>query len=132
MPQDSPSSTDRLGTHVAIDLEGCVSPLLEDLAWVREILLETARIVRATVISDHFHRFSPQGISGVVIIAESHVAIHTWPEHMFAAVDIFTCGSPAHLAEATQFLRDKFEAQSFSIGETVRGAGLPPPRDAPR
>ena len=132
MPQESASRAARLGTHIAIDLERCASPSLEDLAWVREILLETARIVRATVISDHFHRFSPHGISGVVIIAESHVAIHTWPEHMFAAVDIFTCGSPAHLAEATQFLRDKFEAQSLSIGETVRGAGLPAPGDAAR
>jgi len=81
-----------LGRHFLLDLEDCDANILDDLNKIEEILVAAAREAKATIIESRFHKFNPFGISGVVVIAESHLAIHTWPEHAFAAVDIFTCG----------------------------------------
>lgn len=96
-----------LGTHILAELYGCPRARLDDEELIRAAMLEAARRCGATIVSDHFHRFSPQGVSGVVVIAESHLTIHTWPESGYAAVDLFTCGRGlaaaaglAHLAEA--------------------------------
>lgn len=75
-----------------LELYACPS---ERLLWPAEseaILLAAAGVMRATVMGSHFHTFSPHGVSGVVIIAESHLTVHTWPEHRYAAVDVFSCG----------------------------------------
>ena len=84
-------------------------------------MLHAARSTGATVIGDTFHKFSPQGVTGVVAIAESHLCIHTWPEHSYAAVDIFTCGDTSSLSTASQLLIDKFEAMDFVRTEVPRG-----------
>ncbi len=76
------------------DLSGCCGELLEDVARLEQTLSDCATLGGATVVSTHFHRFSPQGASGVVILAESHATIHTWPEIGYAAIDVFTCGTP--------------------------------------
>ena len=96
-----------LGAQLLIDLHACDRAALDDEDLVRAAMLEAARRAGATIVSHSFHRFSPHGISGVVVIAESHLTIHTWPEHGYAAVDLFTCGAAlrpeiavAHLAEA--------------------------------
>ncbi len=81
-----------LGHHLLVEFEGCDPLALADLARVTSAMLQAAEASGATVVTHSFHHFSPQGVSGAVIIAESHLAIHTWPEHGFAAVDFFTCG----------------------------------------
>jgi S-adenosylmethionine decarboxylase proenzyme len=88
---------------------------------VEEILVAGAKIAKATIIGTHFHQFSPFGISGVVVIAESHVAIHTWPEHGYAAVDIFTCGETLHPDMAAQYFVEKFQSRQPSLVELKRG-----------
>lgn len=75
----------------------------------------------AEVLGDSFHRFSPQGVSGVVIIAESHLSIHTWPEHGYAAVDIFTCGTTVRPEKAAEVLVEKLGSQNHSLKEIQRG-----------
>ncbi len=96
MDSSSSTTTDRrppfLGRQLHLDLEGCPFALLDDTQCVQEALLACADAIGATVVECVFHRYSPQGVSGVVVIMESHIAIHTWPEYGFAAVDIFTCG----------------------------------------
>lgn len=82
-----------LGQQLLADLYECDVAALNDEALIREAMLEAARRCGATIVAERFHRFSPHGISGVVVIAESHLAIHTWPEHGYAAVDLFTCGA---------------------------------------
>src|SRR5471030_2511377 len=82
-----------LALHTLLELRGCDPALLNDPEAVREILLEAVRRGGGTIVTQIFHTFSPHGVSGVVVIAESHVAIHTWPEHGYAAVDIFSCGA---------------------------------------
>jgi S-adenosylmethionine decarboxylase len=75
----------------------------------------------AVVLGDSFHRFSPQGVSGVVIIAESHLSIHTWPEHGYAAVDVFTCGTSVRPEKAAEVLIEKLGSRHHSQVEIPRG-----------
>lgn len=81
-----------LGRHMTVEFYDCNSAVLADVARLREIFLAAAKKSGATVIDVNFHEFQPQGVSGVVIISESHFAVHAWPEHDYAAVDLFTCG----------------------------------------
>jgi S-adenosylmethionine decarboxylase len=94
---------------------------LNDLKKVEEILVTAAKEANATVIESRFHKFSPFGISGVVVIAESHLTIHTWPEYGYAAVDIFTCGEVLKPETAANYLIDRFQSKSPSIVEVKRG-----------
>jgi S-adenosylmethionine decarboxylase len=91
------------GRHVLAELTGCPAALLNDPVSLESCFRRCAVEGGATLISSHFHHFSPQGVSGVVVIAESHVTVHTWPEHGYAAVDVFTCGRP-EIAEAIMAL----------------------------
>lgn len=87
------SSVTPLGQHSLFDLHDCDAARLADREVVRTALLEAVRQSGGTIVADTFHQFNPHGVSGVVIIAESHVTIHTWPERAFAAVDLFTCSA---------------------------------------
>lgn len=110
-----------LGTHLLIDLKACSGRHLNDVEAVRGILVEAATLARATVLGAHFHAFSPCGVSGMVIIAESHLSIHTWPEHRFAAVDLFTCGDTLEPQRAVEHLIERFECAEPSFIEVRRG-----------
>mgnify|MGYP001562557163 FL=1 len=111
-----------LGTHLLVELKDCSnSKLLNDLKKVEETLVLAAKEAKATIIETCFHKFSPFGISGVVVIAESHLTIHTWPEYGFAAVDIFTCGDTLQPEVAASYLIGKFKSRNPSIVEMKRG-----------
>ena len=81
-----------LGRQLLAEFLHCDPERLADPEFITQSMLEAARVSGATIVTHSFHHFSPYGVSGAVIIAESHLAIHTWPEHGFAAVDFFTCG----------------------------------------
>jgi spermidine synthase len=81
-----------LGVHYLLELRGCDPTVINDLPEVRRILIEAAKQAKATVLDARFHQFSPQGVSGVVVVGESHLSIHTWPEYGYASADIYTCG----------------------------------------
>ncbi|TRZ97524.1 MAG: adenosylmethionine decarboxylase [Nitrospiraceae bacterium] len=110
-----------LGRHLVLELNGCNPKLLGDVKRVEDIMVAAAKIAKATIVGVHFHQFSPFGVSGVVVIAESHVAIHTWPEHAYAAVDIFTCGETLNSELAAQYLVEKFQSRQPSLMELKRG-----------
>ena len=113
---------DALGTHLVLELKDCRRELLTDLNFLRSTLLSAAREAGATIMGDSFHYFTPyDGVSGVVIIAESHLSIHTWPEYGYAAVDIFTCGNSVHSGRAVDLLVSALEARNTSILELKRG-----------
>jgi S-adenosylmethionine decarboxylase proenzyme len=78
--------------HLLIELHGAAVERLDDLEGVRQAMLEAARAAGATVVAEVFHRYAPQGVSGVVVIEESHLGVHTWPEARYAAIDFYTCG----------------------------------------
>jgi S-adenosylmethionine decarboxylase len=104
-----------------LELNGCNTKLLNDIKRVEEILVSGAKIAKATIVGTHFHQFSPFGISGVVVIAESHLAVHTWPEHGYAAVDIFTCGEALCPEIAAQYFVEQFQSRQPSLIELKRG-----------
>lgn len=110
-----------LGTHLLLELRDCNPKTITDLEYVQESLKNAALEAKATIVEVAFHEFSPFGISGMVVIAESHLAIHTWPEYGYAAVDIFTCGDLIDPRVAATFLIEKFESKSPSIVEMKRG-----------
>ena len=113
-----------LGTHLLLELKACNSKALNDLKKVQDIMVSAAKEVKATIVDVSFHKFSPFGISGVVVIAESHLSIHTWPEYGYAAVDIFTCGPVIKPEVAAQFLIQRFGSKDPSIVEMKRGLML--------
>ena len=121
-----------LGKHLLLELKDCDTALLNDMEYLREVLADVARLIGATVIKDSFYQFSPQGISGIVIIAESHLSIHTWPEYAFAAVDVFTCGDVIEPSRAVKPLVEKLKAKSTSYIELKRGVLLESPAAAAR
>jgi S-adenosylmethionine decarboxylase len=110
-----------LGRHLLLELHDCSSEILNNLETVKTALVEAAKRAEATIIDVVFHEFNPFGISGVVVIAESHLSIHTWPEYRYAAVDIFSCGDSLKPAEAATYLVEQFQASRASCVEVKRG-----------
>jgi S-adenosylmethionine decarboxylase len=116
-----------LGRHLLAELSGCRKQILEDLSGLEEILNEAARRSGATIVKSVFHRYNPQGLSGIVVIAESHISIHTWPEYEYAAVDCFTCGTKVDPDVALDYIRESLESASMQVRQLSRG--LPSERD---
>jgi S-adenosylmethionine decarboxylase len=118
-------------THYLVELWDANAEKLNSVPEAREILVEAARQARVTVLHSAFHRFNPVGVSGVVVIAESHITIHTWPEERYAAADIFTCGDHAMPEVAAQYLAKAFESQHVDVTRVVRGIKRPATRPQP-
>lgn len=110
-----------LGRHILVEFLNCKADVLNDVAAIEGAMVEAAQIAGATVINSTFHHFSPYGVSGVVVIQESHLAIHTWPEYRYAAVDLFTCGDSVDPWVSFEHLKKAFDA-SYSALEMNRGS----------
>ena len=112
-----------LGRHLILDLFDCPADLLKDPEMVRTIMKAGALAMKATIVEEAFHHFSPDGVSGVIIIKESHLTIHTWPEHNYAAIDIFTCGD-IQMNKGLDFLTEAFKCGRSDIRELKRGESI--------
>ena len=110
-----------LGRHLLVELHDCERGALNDLDFIREVMVKAAVDCGAVVLGESFHRFSPQGVSGVVVIAESHISIHTWPEFGYAAVDVFTCGTSVKPEIAAEVLIEKLGSRNHTLTEIQRG-----------
>ncbi len=110
-----------LGRHILLELEDCNRELLNDLGFLKSTLREAAKECGATVLGETFHKYQPQGVSGVVTIAESHLFIHTWPEYGYAAADIFTCGNSVEPEKAAKLLIERLGSKNHSLIEIHRG-----------
>ena len=107
------------GTHLLVDLWGATN--LSDPAHIDAALRKAAIVAGATILHSHFHHFTPNGgVSGVVVLAESHISIHTWPERDFAAIDMFMCGS-CDPNDSIPVLEDAFMPMRVDIEEKRRG-----------
>ena len=109
------------GRHYLVDLLGCDPETLRFVGPTREIFVRAARESKATVVGEDFHQFEPEGVSGVLLIAESHLSVHTWPEDGFAAVDIFTCGEEMDADVAIAVLTAAFRAERTVVKVVTRG-----------
>jgi spermidine synthase len=110
-----------LGNHILVEFMNCDPHIMNDVAAIERDMVGAAQKAGATVINSTFHHFSPYGVSGVVVIQESHLAIHTWPEYGYAAVDLFTCGEMDAWI-SFDFLKECFGAKSYSALEMKRGS----------
>lgn len=110
-----------LGNHILVEFYNCDKDILNNVKFIEDSMVEASILSGATVVGSHFHTFSPHGVSGVVIIAESHLSIHTWPEYGYAAVDIFTCGETIDAGKAFQHLKTNFKAGNTATIEMKRG-----------
>ena len=111
---------DTRGTHLLIDYSYCQTKHLSDKAFIKELLLKAAKEANTEVVGEVFHQYSPQGISGIVLVAESHLSIHTWPEDNYAAVDIYTCGD-CHPLKAHESIKRSLQTSHFEMAEIQRG-----------
>ena len=110
-----------LGSHILVEFTNCKSDVLNDVTAIENAMVQAAQVAGVTVINSTFHHFSPWGVSGVVVIQESHLAIHTWPEYNYAAVDLFTCGDTVDPWVSFEFLKNAFGA-NYSALEMNRGS----------
>ena len=116
-----------LGLQIILELKGCRYELLDDEILIEGALKEAARVAGAHIIGSQFHKFSPHGVSGIVVISESHITIHTWPEYGYAAIDVFTCGDGLDKEAAISCLKTHFKPDHVTVKEMKRGIlDLPP------
>lgn len=125
MPRGIADESVALGRQLLVDLYGCDPHVLSEVARVQRVMEDAARAARATIVKSVFHQFNPQGVSGVVVIAESHLTIHTWPERGVASIDIYTSGSRAEPRLALPVLRAGFRAARETVSELRRGLPCP-------
>ena len=112
---------DFLGRHILVEYYDCDEELLKDHKLIEEYMVETAKEMKATVVESVFHHFNPWGVSGAVVISESHLTIHTWPEFGYAAVDLFTCGDTINPWVGFDNLENKLKAKRSESMEVARG-----------
>jgi len=112
------------GTHCICELYKCPPALLNDEQFVKQALREAVNQGMATLLHEVSHHFHPQGVTALGLIAESHLAIHTWPEYSYAAVDVFTCGSRADAEKACRYLARTFQAGRYSLKSVPRGSDI--------
>lgn len=110
-----------LGTHLLIEMYGCDPKTLMGVDYVGHSMVRAARESKAKIVETSFHQFQPYGVSGVVVIEESHYTIHTWPEYGYAAVDLFYCSEEVEVDKAIEVLKESFKPQYISIIEMKRG-----------
>lgn len=112
-----------LGHHWLIEYYTDHATKLSDPDFLEAAMCEAANVMQATIVTSTFHHFSPLGVSGVVVIQESHLTIHTWPEYRYAAVDVFTCGD-IDIQAGVLFLKKQLEAGEMEIIKKERGTKI--------
>jgi S-adenosylmethionine decarboxylase len=115
------SEIETIGFHYVVEASGCDPEILANANRIRQIFLEAAKVGNMEVKASYFFKFSPTGVSGVVIVAESHISIHTWPEKGYAALDVYTCGTKANPEKAVDYILDKLRAKYAHVSEIKRG-----------
>lgn len=110
-----------IGFHYVVEAAGCDEEILQDADRIRRIFLEAAKAGSMEVKASYFFKFSPTGVSGMVIVAESHISIHTWPEKRYAAIDVYTCGETADPEKAVDYILDAIKAEYAHVSEIKRG-----------
>ena len=115
---------EKIGIHCIAELYECPRDLLNDESFIVIALRESVKKGLATLLHEVSHHFTPQGVTALGLIAESHVAIHTWPEYGYAAVDVFTCGDRANAEKACRHLASALRAGRCSMRKLDRGSEL--------
>jgi S-adenosylmethionine decarboxylase len=115
-----------LGYHILLEFYNCDKKALNSRKHVESALMEAARRSKAHIVQSVFHQFNPHGVSGVVVISESHFSVHTWPEYGYAAIDLFSCGESIDYKAAMKVLTEKLKSKHVTSIALQRGLlGIP-------
>lgn len=114
---------DTMGRHVIAELWGCDLEKLNNISFIEQLFVDAALEAGAEVREVAFHKFAPQGVSGVVIISESHLTIHSFPEHGYASIDVYTCGDRIDPNVASNYISRGLEAKTVERIQVPRGMG---------
>jgi len=112
---------EQLGRHILVEMYNCDKAVLNDHKLIEQYMNEAAEKAGATVVQSVIHMFNPWGVSGAVIIKESHLTIHTWPEYGYAAIDLFTCGDSVNPLVGFDYLKEMLKSDKTEIREVARG-----------
>lgn len=110
-----------LGHQLTVDFYNCNPTIINNIEEIKRVLEKGAEIMNLSVVKTIIHEFSPIGISGVIVIEESHIAIHTWPEHCYVALDFFTCSESYPLDEGILWIQQQFESNNIDKQSLQRG-----------
>lgn len=110
-----------IGYHYLVEASGCDYKILGDLDKIKEIMFNAAKIGKMDVKTVYFYKFSPSGVSGILVVSESHLSIHTWPENQYAAIDIFICGKESEPEKALDFIVSSLKSNYAHVTEVERG-----------
>lgn len=113
-------NNEALGIHILVEYYDCNKEILKNVETIEQSMLTAAKAAKTTIVESVFHQFNPWGVSGAVIIAESHLTIHTWPEHGYAAVDLFTCGD-IDCEAGICTLKELLESKHHEVKKILRG-----------
>lgn len=117
----NPVTAASLGHHLLVELYDCDPDTIRGVETVERILLNAATASNASIVSHHFHNFLPHGVSGAVIIQESHYTVHTWPEHRYAAIDLFYCSNDVIVERAIEVLKREMRPARVDLLLVRRG-----------
>lgn len=119
--QEENNNYDTLGYHVIAELGQCNTELLTDLSFIQTTVESAVLKAGATIINSHFHKFSPIGVSGVILLSESHASIHTWPDRGYASIDIYTCGDHVDPRVAYEHIANCLQSAHTKVKYIQRG-----------
>lgn len=114
-----------IGSHCILEMYDCPAEILDDLELIEAALRDAAKVSKSTLLSATAHRFEPQGVTALGLLAESHISIHTWPELGYAAADVFTCGEQCLPEAACQHLASALHADRYDLRIMERGLAAP-------
>ena len=106
--------------HILFTLKGCKRDLLDDEGWIRDTVYAASKKCKSTLLALNSHKFEPQGVTCVAMLAESHISIHTWPEKGMAVCDIFTCGDHTMPQDGVEYMKMELEASDIVSNEFIR------------
>ncbi len=115
-----------LGKHAIIDLSGCDSEIAKNSGLVRDILVQAAQVANVTVVGSIDHYFKPEGYTAVLVLEESHLSIHTWPEYNYVSIDLYSCNLQTDFEAVKDFLAEKFKAAVTKFTILNRGFSVSP------
>lgn len=110
-----------LGKHIIAEFFGAPKEHLDNLDLIKKVLEKSADLAGATIVNSNFHKFSPQGVTGILLVEESHFSIHTWPEHNYAALDLFTCSDKMDYLPALEYIFTVLDCKTKEIKVLDRG-----------
>jgi len=120
-PTNNQSTFGTMGRHVIAELSNCNQSLISSVEHIQKTLEDAVRKAGATIISSRFHQFSPIGVSGIILLSESHCSIHTWPEEGYAAIDIYTCGDHVFPQVACDHIAQELQSANVFVTSLERG-----------